>query len=62
MEISYIFLKESFSDISGNGNPPKKFLIFQETELFYILGNGNPPKIPYISVNKTFLYFKKRKP
>ena len=24
---------------------PKKFLIFQETELFYILGNRNPKKL-----------------
>ena len=33
---SYIFSKESCSYISGNGNPPKKFLIFQEAELSYI--------------------------
>ena len=34
-----------FSYISGNENPEKKFLIFQETELFYILGNGHPKKL-----------------
>ena len=32
MELSYIFLKESFSYISGNRNPQRKFLIFQEME------------------------------
>ena len=32
MKISYIFLKERFSYISGNGNP-EKILIFQEMEL-----------------------------
>ena len=36
---SYIFSKESFSDISGNGNP-KKFVIFQETKLSYISGSN----------------------
>ena len=38
---------------------PKKFLIFQETELFYISENGNPEKILYISGNGTFLYFRR---
>ena len=37
--ISYIFLKESFSNISGNGNPPK-ILIFQETEPSHISGSN----------------------
>ena len=31
-KMSYIFLKESFAYISGNGNP-KKLLIFQKTGL-----------------------------
>ena len=31
-------------------------------EPFCISGNGNPEKIPYISGNRTFLYFKKWKP
>ena len=31
---SYIFSRESFSYISGNRNPEKISLIFQETELF----------------------------
>ena len=30
---------------------PKKFLRFQETELFYIWENENPEKIPYTSRN-----------
>ena len=47
---------------------PKKFFIFQETELSYILGNGNPKKLLiFQKVNfqtrkmkkKHFLYFKK---
>ena len=40
----------------------KKFLIFEETELFYISENENLVKILYISGNGTFLYFRKRKP
>ena len=34
-----IFLKESFSYISGNGNP-KKFLMFQEMQLSYVSGSN----------------------
>ena len=41
--------KESFSYILENGNRPKKFLIFQETELYYISGNGSPLKTSHIS-------------
>ena len=36
-KILYIFSKESCSYISEHGNP-KKFFIFQETELSYISG------------------------
>ena len=39
LEFSYIFSKERFSNISGNGNP-EKFFIFQEAEHSYISGNG----------------------
>ena len=35
----------------------KAFLVFKETELFYISGNRTPKKIPYILGN--FLYFRK---
>ena len=44
----YIFSKESFHYISGNGNPPplpEKFLMFQEMELSYISGNRIPKKL-----------------
>ena len=37
----------------------KTFLIFQEMELFYILGNEYPEKLPYISGNRTSLYFRR---
>ena len=40
----------------------KVFPIFREMELFYISGNKNTEKILYISGNRTFLYFTKRKP
>ena len=40
----------------------KAFLIFLEMELCYILGDENPKKIPYISGNRNFLHFRKRKP
>ena len=36
-----IFLKESFSYISGNGNPEK---------ILYITGNGNPNKLIFQAV------------
>ena len=44
MELSYIFLKESFSYISGNVNSEKLFT-FQDTELSYISGNRNFNKL-----------------
>ena len=34
-KISLVFSRESFSYISETENPKKKFLIFQETELFF---------------------------
>ena len=40
---------------------PKKFLIFQETELFYISRNGNPKKI-LIFQKVTFRARKMEKP
>ena len=40
-------------ELSGS-NIKKAFLIFQETELFYISGNGNPDESLYISGNRTF--------
>ena len=58
MEISYFFLKESFSYISGKGNPGKIsyilgniFFILQETE--------TTKKSPYISGKRAFLYFRR---
>ena len=50
----------------------EKFLIFRKMELSgsnifskesfsYFLRNEKPEKIPYISINGTFLYFRKRK-
>ena len=42
--LSY-FLK-SCSYISGNGNPEKEFLIFQQMQLSSISGNGNAKKRP----------------
>ena len=62
MAISYIFSKESFSYIPRNETflyfrkqkPRKKFLMFQERELFYISGNKNSQKILYISGNEAF--------
>ena len=53
MAISYIFSKESFSYIPRNKTflyfrkqkPRKKFLMFQERELFYISGDKNSQKI-----------------
>ena len=69
MGLSYIFLKESFSYISGNRNPLKnsmyfrkrKFLIFQEIETLetsYIYGRKFfpfPYKILFYNYNKTLL-------
>ena len=40
----------------------KAFFVFWQMELFCILEKGNPKKIPYISGNRTFLYFGKLKP
>ena len=70
MELSYIFLKENFSYISGNGNPLKnsmyfrkrKFLMFQEIEALetsYIYGRKFFYAFPYQTLfydyNKTLL-------
>ena len=63
MEVSYIFSKESYSYISGNGTfliiqeteTPKKFFIFQETELSYISGGASKApktKVYYTSPKK----------
>ena len=59
MELSYIFSKESFFYISGNGNPEKVSFSFSKENCSYISGNGNPKKflifqeteISYISGN-----------
>ena len=69
MELSYI---------SGNGNPKKAsytsgngIFQFRLEKISYTSGNGSPEKISYIltreifsyiSGNRTFLYFRKRKP
>ena len=55
-----MFSKESFSHI-WETETPKKFLIFQETELFYISRNGNPKKI-LIFQKVTFRARKMEKP
>ena len=41
MEKFLIFLEMEFSYVLRSRNPPKKILMFQETELFYIPGDGN---------------------
>ena len=56
---SNIFSRESFSYISGNGNPEKTSYIFPKESFSYISRNRNPEKILYISGNGTFLYFRK---
>ena len=71
---SYIVSKESFSYISGNGNPEKISYILSRESFSYTSGNGNPEKkflifqeteLSYISgINlqglriKNFLYFR----
>ena len=80
-KISYVFSKENFSYISGNGtlnflasapkifstkfliffpkNPAlKKFLLFSQKELL-ILWKRKPRKNPYITRNRTFLFFRR---
>ena len=37
-----------------------KITYIPETDLFYITGNRNPEKFPYISGNRTFLYFRRK--
>ena len=58
---TYIVSKESFSYISGNGNPEKNFLHFIKRKLFLYFRKRKPrKKIPYISGNGTFLYFRNK--
>ena len=44
MELSSLNIKKAFL-IFRETETPKKVLIFQKVELFYILGNGNPKKL-----------------
>ena len=67
-----IFSQKKVFLIFRKTEAPKKFFIFQETELFYISANGNLKKVSYVSGSnftgsknekktllKSFLYFRK---
>ena len=43
--------------ISGNRNPPKNSLIFQETKFSYVSGSGNPKKLLIFQEVKKFKKF-----
>ena len=46
----------------SDSNIKKISYIFSKESFSHILGNGNTEKNPYIAVNGTFLYLRKRKP